>query len=255
MKNLKSLIQNNEFFLGLFYKTPSSVVAEVLSQTDLDVIVLDTEHAPFDRLSADQCISIFRLAGKPVLARPPSTNPEYIQYLLDSGATGILAPHINSVERAKDLVDACLYGKGRRGYSGSTRAAQFGKLKMEEYINYVNQNVVIIAMIEDLDAIDKLDDIFQVEGIDAFFIGRADLAASMGETSVLSESPMALTEKILDAAKKANKSVGMLAVSTKDAAYWRLKGAKFFFMSSDQALLIQAANALVADVNATSDPH
>jgi|AntAceMinimDraft_12_1070368.scaffolds.fasta_scaffold13953_3 2-keto-3-deoxy-L-rhamnonate aldolase RhmA len=246
--HLKYLIQSNQFFTGLFFKTPSPIIAEVLSHTDLDVIVLDGEHAPFDPLIADHCISIFRLAGKPVLTRPPSIRPEYIQYLLDSGSNGILAPHIYNAERARELVDACYYGSGKRGFSGATRAANFGQKTMQEHLTSSSQNIAVIAMLEDVGALENLEEILAVKGIDAFFIGRADLAASFGELSVLDPQTMTATSRILEAGKKKGIPIGMFSPTVEDAKYWKDQGAQFFLMGSDQAILIKGANALAAQL-------
>lgn len=231
--------------LGLFYKTPSPMIAEVLARTGLDVIVMDAEHAPFDPLSADQCIAIFRLAGKPVLVRPPAMRPEYIQYALDSGADGVLAPHISSPELAQQLVDSCYYGKGARGYAGTTRAADFGQTAMATYMREARSNTAVVAMIEDIQALECLDQIFDVDGIDAFFIGRADLAAALGESSVLSQPSMAVCEQIVSAAKGHGKCIGMFSPNVDDARHWKSIGVDFFFMSSDHALLLQGAAELV----------
>lgn len=244
--SLKSRLAQRDSLLGIFYKTPSPMIAEVLAKTSLDVIVMDAEHAPFDPLSADQCIAIFRLAGKPVLVRPPAMRPEYVQYALDSGADGILAPHISTPERAQQLVDACYYGKGARGYAGTTRAADFGQIDMASYMLQARSNTAVVAMIEDLEALDCLDQIFDVDGIDAFFIGRADLAAALGESSVLSEPSMAVCEQIVSAARRCGKCIGMFSPNVDDALQWKSMGAHFFFMSSDHALLLQGANRLVS---------
>lgn len=245
---LKQLIDSKNFFVGTFFKTPSTIVAEVLCHTEMDVFVLDAEHAPFDPQIADQCIAVFRMMGKPIIARPPSLKPEYIQYLLDSGAEGILAPHIVNAQSANMLVDACRYGAGKRGFSGSTRAASFGQKTMRNHLNDTNLNTIAIAMIEDLEAIDNLNEIFEVEDIHAFFIGRADLTASMGEDNILNERPMRVTQKILELGLKHNKVMGMLSPNPSDAEYWKKLGAHFLFMSSDQALMMQATNQLVAAV-------
>lgn len=243
--SLKLKFSQREPILGLFFKTPSPMVSEVLAQTELDVIVLDAEHAPFDPLSADQCISIFRLANKPVLVRPPVARPEWIQYALDSGADGILAPHICSAQQAEQLVSAAYYSKGR-GFAGTTRAADFGQTDMASYIDRANRNTTVIAMIEDLEAVDCLDEIFSVQGIDGFFIGRADLAAALGESSVLSDRSIALCKKIVEAARRHDRCVGMFTPSSNDAAQWKAKGVNFFFTSSDHALLLNGAKTLVS---------
>ena len=239
--SLKSRFSAQQSLLGLFYKTPSPMIAEVLAQTPLDLIVLDAEHAPFDPLSTDQCIAIFRLAGMPVLVRPPASRPEYIQYALDSGADGILAPHIDSPDKARQLVQACYYGNGHRGFAGTTRAADFGRKSMQAHLDTSNNRTTVVAMLEDVHALDHIEEILAVDGIDAFFIGRADLAAALGETSVLSERAMDVCGQIVATAKRLNKCIGMFTPGVDDANYWKAKGVPFFFTSSDHALLLQGA--------------
>ncbi|MCH8250788.1 MAG: aldolase, partial [Proteobacteria bacterium] len=111
--------------VGTFVKTPSPIVAEVLSLSALDVFCIDTEHAPFGRLELDLCVAAFRAADCPCLVRVASDSPAEIRNALDSGATGILVPHVTSAEQAAAIVKAAYFGEGGRGYAGSSRAADF----------------------------------------------------------------------------------------------------------------------------------
>jgi staphyloferrin B biosynthesis citrate synthase len=123
----KEKLLSREPLIGTWIKTPSRTVAEVLSCTDIDVLCLDAEHAPFDRDAIDAAIFPCRAAGKPVLVRTRSAAPTEILNALDCGATGVLLPHVRNRDEAGRAAAAAHFGPGGRGYAGSTRAAGFAK--------------------------------------------------------------------------------------------------------------------------------
>ncbi len=103
-RNLKSLLAARELLVGTFLKTPAPVVAEILAATELDLLCLDAEHAPFDRRDLDGCIFAAKAHGKPVLVRVPAASAEHVLSALDMGADGIVAPHIREAADARELV-------------------------------------------------------------------------------------------------------------------------------------------------------
>src|SRR5699024_3132850 len=107
--------------------------------------------------------------------RVPSLNVETIALALDCGADAILAPHISSPSDAETLVDLCRYRGGRRGFSGVTRAGNYGGSAMWNHVDKSDASIGVIAMIEDLEAIACIDEITAVAGLDGVFIGRGDL--------------------------------------------------------------------------------
>ena len=109
----RSRLIAQDLLIGTFIKTPSSIVAEVLGLTDLDVVCVDTEHAPFGRLEADLCIAALRAADMPSLVRVASDSSTEIRSALDSGASGILVPHVTSAEQATAIVSAAHFGDGK----------------------------------------------------------------------------------------------------------------------------------------------
>ena len=126
MVTFKEQLRAGELLAGTWVKTPHPHVVEVLSLTSLDCLVLDAEHAPFDRAALDLCILAARASGKTVLVRPRSASHEQILNALDCGADGVILPHIRSAAEAAEAVKACTYTSGGRGYAGSTRAALIG---------------------------------------------------------------------------------------------------------------------------------
>lgn len=236
-----------DLLAGTWVKTPHPHVVEVLALSPLDVLVLDAEHAPFDRGTLDLCIMAARAGGKPVLVRPASAAHEHILNALDCGADGVIVPHVRSADEAREIVRACHYVPGGRGFAGSTRAAGYTTLGMTKH-RATAKNVVVIAQIEDVEAVDAIDAIAAVEGIDALFIGRADLTISYAAQTPDDTVVVAAVERICAAGAKAGRTVGMFLGRLGDVPLWREKGASLFILQSDHDFLLQGAAALARDI-------
>lgn len=244
MSSFSDRVGRREGLIGTWVKTPSPVVCEILTKTGLDMVCLDAEHAPFGRSEMDSCIAMLRAMGMPALVRVPSAEPSHILNALDCGATGIVAPHICTADQAKALVKACHFGAGGRGYAGSTRAAGFTTTSLADNLNAAKRDTVVIAQIEDLEALDNLDEIVAVDGIDCLFVGRIDLTVAMGVGSPMDGEVLTAVERICDAGKKAGKPVGMFTPSIAEIPRWKTAGASLFLLDSDQGFLLKGAKAL-----------
>jgi len=236
-------LANGEPLIGTFIKTPSSIVAEVMGYSNLDVFCVDTEHAPFGRLELDLCIGAFRVADKPSLVRIADHSAKEIRSALDSGATGIVVPHVTSAEQAAAIVKAAHFGDGGRGYAGSSRAANFTTKSMAEHLADSREQTTVIVQIEDIAALDNVKEIANVDGVDCLFIGRADLAVAMQKT-VSDDDVIAAVKGICRDAQEVRAAVGMYTPSTDEIPSWREAGASLFLLSSDQSMMLAGANAL-----------
>jgi 2-keto-3-deoxy-L-rhamnonate aldolase RhmA len=243
---LKARLAARELLVGTFVKTPSPIIVEVLALTDLACLCLDAEHAPFDRSAIDGCVMAARAGGKPVLVRLPTTAPEHVLNALDCGATGIVAPHVRSAEEARALVRMCRYGAGGRGYAGSSRAAAYTTRTMAANLSAAAENSVVIAQIEDPEAIDEIDAIAQVEGIDALFVGRADLTVAYGTTDQDDPRVVAAVEAVCAAARRHGRTVGMFLAREADVPQWAERGASLFLLGSDHSFILGGAAQLLA---------
>lgn len=237
-------VKRQEGLIGTWVKTPSPVVCEVLALTKMDMVCLDAEHAPFGRSEMDSCVAMLRAKAMPVLVRVPSAEPSHILNALDCGATGIVAPHICNADQARNLVKACHFGAGGRGYAGSTRAAGFTTSPMGDNLHNAKCDTVVVAQIEDLDALDNLDEIASVEGVDCLFVGRIDLTVAMGAKSPLEDGVMTAVERICAAGKKAGKPVGMFTPFIDEIPRWKAAGASLFLLDSDQGFMLKGANTM-----------
>lgn len=252
--SLKARLAAAELLVGTFVKTPSPMVCEVLGASALDLVCLDAEHAPFDRLQLDQCLLALRAAAKPVVVRLPSAAPEHTLNALDCGATGVVIPHVTSARMAQEVAGAARFGAGGRGYAGSTRSAGYGNTPMAHHLQNSADTTVVIAQIEDLEALDCIDEIAAVEGIDCLFVGRIDLTVAMGAASPAAPEVVAAVERICASARHVGRTVGMFVSDPAETAHWRERGASLFLLASDHGFLVQGANALAARVRATPTP-
>ncbi len=244
---LRERLHARDLLTGTWIKTPHPHVIEVLSLSPLDLIVLDAEHAPFDRASLDLCIMAARAGGKPVLVRPASSAHEHILNALDCGADGVIVPHVRSADEAREIVRACHYVPGGRGFAGSSRAAGYTTLGMAKHRERA-KDVTVIAQIEDVEAVEAIGEIAAVDGIDALFIGRADLTISYAAVSPDDAVVVAAVDRICAAGKAAGRTVGMFLGRVGDVPEWRAKGASLFVLQSDQDFLLKGAAELATAI-------
>jgi 2-keto-3-deoxy-L-rhamnonate aldolase RhmA len=226
--------------VGTFVKTNSVHVIEILGLSPLQFVVIDAEHAPFDRAAIDLLVLAGRAANIPVMVRVPDTDPSTLLSVLDVGAAGLLVPHVDSAEQAREIVSLTRCRGGIRGFSSSTRAAGYGTLPMGQALNAV-EGCFIMAQIESALAVEAAEDIAAVDGIDGLFVGRADLALSLGETDARSPAVLAGTQRALDAARAVGKVGGMALGSAAEREMFAPMGANWFIVGSDQSLLRQGA--------------
>ena len=248
MSVFKDRLRARDLIVGTWIKTPSTIVTEVLSLSPLDCLCLDAEHAPFDRDALDGAILAGRAYGKPILVRPSGGSPEHILNALDCGATGVVVPHIASAEQARLAVRHSHYGSGGRGFAGSSRAAGYTTRTMAAHLEQSAAATTVIAQIEDAEALAVIDDIAAVDGVDALFIGRADLTVALGATSPVDPVVVDAVERICESGRRHGRAVGMFVGDHGELPRWRSRGASFFLLASDHGFLLKGARALMDEV-------
>ncbi|WP_438391898.1 HpcH/HpaI aldolase family protein [Caballeronia sp. DA-9] len=226
--------------VATFIKTDSPVVVEILALSDLDFVVLDAEHAPFDRGAMDRMLFTARALGLPMLVRVPDHRDATILSALDLGAAGIVVPHVDSAADAHNVVGAARFIGGRRGISLSARFGGFGTISRAEAIADADRSAVI-CQIESAAAVDAVEAIAAVPGVGGLLIGRSDLALSLGVDSPSAPAVMDAVERIVAAAKPQALSVVLVCANTTEAAEFAQSGANAFVIGSDQSLLRSAA--------------
>jgi 2-keto-3-deoxy-L-rhamnonate aldolase RhmA len=225
--------------VGTFLKTPTGHGVEIMGDAGFDFVVIDQEHAPFDRASTDVALAIACARGLPALVRV--AGPETILSVLDGGASGILMPHVASADQARAVVAACRYAGGR-GFATSTRAGRYTAVPTWEHIDRCDSETVVIAQIEDIAALPHAAAIAAVDGIDSLFIGRGDLTAAFGDRTS-DRSVREASDTVAAAAREARKVLSVHTGGANEAAYLTSLGASVFVLGSDQGFLRQGALA------------
>jgi 2-keto-3-deoxy-L-rhamnonate aldolase RhmA len=236
-----------EHVLGTFVKTPTTHSTEILGLLGFDFVIMDQEHSPWDRAAIDVVSLAARASNVAGLVRVGDPSDANILSVLDSGAAGVMVPHVDSPEKAKQIVAACRYRGGARGFANTTRAGRFGGLTTKEHVEAADSQIAVVAMIEDIRAVDNIDEIVKVKGVDCFFIGRGDLTAAIGANSQTSPETRKLVDRVMAAAKRADARVMMLAASRADAIEMKALGASAFIFSNDQNLMKSAAAAALKE--------
>ena len=163
---------------------------------------------------------------------------------LDAGAAGILAPHIDSVAQARELVSMARFRGGQRGFSSSTRAAGYGAQSMTQAIES-GDKTLLICQIETPEAVQEAEAIAALHGVDGLFVGRADLAVAMGETSSAGARVMEAAAHVSRIARAAGKIAGMATGDGAECAGFGAMGVNWFIVGADQSLLRGATQRAV----------
>jgi 2-keto-3-deoxy-L-rhamnonate aldolase RhmA len=246
-RDFRHRLRGREHLLGTFIKTPTTHATEIFGLLGFDFVVFDQEHAPLGREALDVMILGSRAANVAGIVRVGDPSEANILSVLDCGATGVLVPHVDTAEKARAVAGACRYRRGRRGFANTTRAGQFGGLSFAEHMDRQDSEICCVAMIEDLTALDQIDSIVRVEGIDAIFIGRGDLTAALEAPSMTSQETHRVVEPIMAAARAAGMPIVMLCPDRKDATAMKALGASAFMVSSDHGFMRSAAMAALKE--------
>ncbi len=160
---------------------PSTPLMELMGIAGIDFVLIDGEHGTFSWEAIDDMCRVADLAGVTPIARVPNIEASTILRYLDRGVQGVFGPGIDSKEEAQQLVDACYYApKGARGLGGAPRAASYVTMADAGYINKANEQMFVVAFLEHVEALENLDEIMEVEGIQAYYVGPQDMSVSMG---------------------------------------------------------------------------
>jgi 4-hydroxy-2-oxoheptanedioate aldolase len=231
---LRTQLRSAKPLIASFIETPHRAVAQVMGAIGYDVVIPDGEHAAFSPRDIEEVIVGADLAGVPSLVRVPSTAPSTIGHALDSGAAGVLVPLVNTAEAAHTAAQLARYPPdGRRG-AGPGRATLYG-LRREEAIANAREETVVAIQIETQAAVDNLDEILTVEGVDLVFVGPNDLSHSLGRPP--EPELRAVIDDVLAKAKAAGRMTGILAPTPELCARYEEAGCELLVTGTDLGAL------------------
>ena len=242
----KHALKDGKAQIGLWSSLSSNYSVEVIAGAGFDWILLDMEHSPNDLESLlAQLQAAAPYPAHPVV-RVPWNDMVAMKRILDVGAQSLLVPYVSTAEEASAAVAHTRYPpKGVRGVAGSTRATRFGRIR--DYAKRAHEEICVLVQVETQAALDNIESICAVDGVDGVFVGPADLHASMGYTGEIANPKVKPTiDDAIRRIRKAGKAPGILTPSEEDARRWLDCGALFVAVGADVGILARGAEALAA---------
>ena len=243
--SFKRALREGRRQIGLWAGLADPYVAELLANAGFDWLLFDAEHAPNDVRSV--LAQLQAVAAYPVqpIVRPAQGDTASIKQYLDIGAQTLLVPMVESAEQAARIVAATRYPpEGIRGVgSALARAARWNRI--DNYLHAASDDICVLVQVESVNALQNLDAIVSVDGVDGVFFGPADLSASMGKRG--NPADPSVQEAIVggvESVKRLGKAVGILASAPELAHKYLDLGALFVAVGVDTTLLLRAATQL-----------
>lgn len=213
MNNLKDKLRKNELTIGSWITLGHTAVAEIMVKAGFDWLTIDMEHSALTLHQAQQLIQVIELSGCVPLVRVGENHPALIKRVMDAGAHGVIVPMVNTKEDAIKAVNAVKYPPvGTRGV-GLARAQGYG-LEFERYKDWVNNGSIVIVQIEHIKAVENLEEILSVDGVDGFVVGPYDLSGSIGRPGEFNHPDVcSALRRVMKVSKGLNKTAGFHVIS------------------------------------------
>ena len=246
MKNLaKEKFLNGGLSLGVGIRQSRTVdIGKIMAASDYDWLFIDMEHNSMDVDTASQISVAAQDAGISPIVRVPDFAHHHATRVLDCGAMGIVFPHVDDADTARKLVSYCLYPpKGHRSMTGSLPQLNFEKLPIPEVAKIINESMLVVIMLESPTAIDNVEEIASIPGVDVILIGTNDLCMEMGIPGDYSNLKIKEAyKKVIAACNKYNKTPGMGGVYNEELmSEYITMGMRFILSGSDLSFMMTAA--------------
>ncbi len=251
--DFKRRLESDDVQYGIWVSLADAVAAEISAGAGFDWLVIDGEHAPNDlRSSLAQLQAVSAYPVSPIV-RLVRGDTHLVKHYLDIGFQKILVPMIDTASHASEMARALRYPpQGVRGVA-TGRAARWGRV--DDYFTRANDEACLVLQIETLTALDNLDEILEVEGVDAFFVGPSDLGAALGHLGRPGAPEVVeAVAQVIARIRAAGRPCGVLGVTPETAARYREAGANFIGLAIDTALLAKSTSEIAARFVIESTP-
>jgi 4-hydroxy-2-oxoheptanedioate aldolase len=243
----KKLLRDGKPALGIWVNMPSVVGVEALASVGWDWLTLDVEHGCMDYETQQNLFIAIGANGTMPLARIPENDTAVIKRTLDAGAYGVVVPMVCTAEEAKRAADACRYPPHGVRSAGGGRWRYWGG---HDYMDYANDEILCMVMIEHIDAVNRAEEILSVEGVDGCFIGPSDLSWSMGLRGKRNEDHAKAIHHVLEAGKKVGKPAGIHCGSPDEVVRRMEQGFQFLACQNDASFMMSGVAAAFQTVDA-----
>jgi 4-hydroxy-2-oxoheptanedioate aldolase len=240
----KHAIAAGKLQIGLWCSLCSNVAAEIVSHSGYDWLLLDTEHSPNEVPDILSQLQATQAGTASAIVRPAWNDMVLIKRYLDIGAQTLLIPFVQNADEARAAVAATRYPPdGIRGITGSGRASRYGRVK--DYLKNAGSEICVLVQVETRSALDQIEAIASVDGVDGVFIGPNDLSASFGQIGNWGHPDVqAALEDAVKRLKKIGKPAGILTPNEEEAKRFIQWGYTFVAVGSDIGLLAKNADGL-----------
>ena len=233
--------------IGCFMGLGSPNVAELLAHAGFDWLVIETEHNGLDSAEIEHMLMALNATRTVPLVRIPSAQPTFIQRALDLGAMGIVVPMVKTAKEAQQIVAATRYPpQGIRSFGG-LRASHY-TFDNEDYFNRANNEILVMLILETKEAVENLEEIAAVPGVDVVFLGTMDLCLALGLNPLRQPYPeiTEILERALAISQKTGVTIGIGVSSPEQVRERQEQGFHFLVYSGDYQMLAGAAQAGLA---------
>ncbi len=244
---IKEKLKRGESVAGCWLICPSLHTAEMISSVGFDWAMIDLEHGPISIERCSEMAMAFRGSETVPLVRVPMNRPEYFKQVLDAGAWGALVPMVNTAEEAREAVAASHYPPfGMRGRAKSRNVISAG-VSSEDYLRDARDAVLVAVQIETPEAVENINEIAQVEGVDLVFIGPNDLSATTGVEKGSGQLET-MIDSVLRASLRRGRPAGIYCSDAAEANKRLEQGFQFVGCASEMGFLEQGAKQAVAEL-------
>ncbi|MCQ0113114.1 HpcH/HpaI aldolase family protein [Zhouia amylolytica] len=228
---LKKKLKGNELSIGSWLTIPHQSIVEIMASAGFEWLTIDIEHSAIDYQTVQNLIGHIQGNNMASLVRVSENDEVVIKRVMDAGADGVIVPMVKNAEEAKKAVSFVKYPPiGKRGV-GLSRAQHYG-VKFDSYNKWVNSQAVIIAQIEHIQAVENLEAILDVDGIDGIIVGPYDLSASMGKPGMFEDEDVKQVLKRIDEITiKKNKPLGFHVISSDHVKMLEKINKKYSFLA------------------------
>jgi 2-keto-3-deoxy-L-rhamnonate aldolase RhmA len=246
--DFRARLRSSDFLLGTWLTVLDPVVPELLAGSGFDLLIADGEHGPVATSDLVAMLIACRAAGVPILYRVAANEPVRIMHALDGGAAGVVIPQVRTVQDVERAVAWCRYPpRGLRGVA-PRRASGYGR-GTAAYLAASDELITCCVQIETREALEGLDAILSVPGVDTVLVGPNDLAASIGHIGDLGHPEVeAAIERVADRAAAHGIPAGIWTGSPAQARQRRAQGYRWATVGADYGFMLAAAEAAVRDV-------
>lgn len=233
---IKKMLKEGKSVIGTFVKMTDPCTVELLANAGFDVLTIDNEHTSMNKESLVNLIRTTEAAGIPALVRVRENSRQQILQALDAGSYGVMIPETSTKAEVELVVERTKYApQGKRGYSASQRSANYGMLNPRAYADFSNENTMVVVYCETMEAINNLDAMLAVDGVDVMFVGPFDLTQALGVIGEPNHPKVLETiDMIVKKTRAAGKAAGIIASDPEKAKQLIAQGFQYIMLGSDQ---------------------